>query len=66
MSEKLSLNSSDFKKIAKGAAMAFVGASLVQLNLFVSTGVAFDWRIWAVSIASTGVNAAWKFITKTN
>ena len=66
MSKKLSLNLKDLQKIAKGAAMAFIGASLIQINIFLSTGVVFDWRVWAVSIASTGVNAAWKFITKTN
>ena len=64
-SPKFSLNTDDFSKIAKGAVIAFIGASLVQINVFLVSQVPFDWKIWLTAILSVGVNATWKFLTNT-
>lgn len=65
MSKPLRLDQNDLKKILKGSAMAFAGGAVVQINLFISSGILFDWRVWSVSIASAGINAVWKYLTKT-
>jgi hypothetical protein len=64
-SPKFSLNTDDFQKIVKGATIAFVGAALMQLSIFVSSQVPFDWKIWLTAILSVGVNATWKFLSNT-
>lgn len=62
MSKALKLNSTDYKKILKGAAIAFGGAAIMQLNLFISSGVTFDWKVWITSLLAVGINAVWKFL----
>ncbi len=64
-SEQFSLNSVDFKKIVKGAAIAFGSAVVMQTSLFLSTGVAFDAKIWLTSLLAVGINATWKYLTNT-
>jgi hypothetical protein len=61
-SKKNSYNSEDIKKIGKGAIIAFSGAALYQLSVFISTGILFDWKVWVGGILSVGINAAWKYL----
>jgi hypothetical protein len=61
-SGKFELNTTDMKKIFKGALLAFGGAVLVQISTYLSTGVVFDWKIWLTGAVAVGLNAVYKFI----
>lgn len=65
-SDKYTLNSEDYKKIAKGATIAFAGATLYSIATWLSNG-SVNWNTFltvAVPAAlSVGINAAIKWIS---
>lgn len=61
-SESFNMDVEDWKKIGKGALIAFAGAALVQIGTYISSGVAFDWQIWLVGAVSVGINAGRKYL----
>jgi hypothetical protein len=65
-SKKFSLNQDDYKKILKGAAIAFGGAALSQLSFFLTSGSVFDWKVWLTAMLAVGINAAIKYIQEKN
>jgi hypothetical protein len=64
-SEPLELSGHDWRKILKGALIASIGAGLAQYSVYLSTGVAFDLRIWIGGILAVMINALWKFLIDT-
>jgi hypothetical protein len=64
-SSSMSLNSVDFKKIAKGAGIAFGAAVLFSVSTWLSTG-SVNWNLFVTvcipAALSTGINAVMKFI----
>jgi hypothetical protein len=61
-SKKFKLNETDYKKIGKGALIAFGGAFLVSLGEWLSTGSVELWKPALVAAVSVGINAVWKYL----
>lgn len=63
-SKKYELNKTDYKKIAKGAALAFGAAVLVSVSTWLSQGEV-NWNLFITvcipAALSTGINAGMKF-----
>ena len=65
-SPSLSLNKTDYKKIVKGAIIAFSGAALVSITEWLITGNVELWKPALIAAVSVGINAAWKFLQGQN
>jgi uncharacterized membrane protein YfcA len=63
-SKFMRLNKTDYKKIAKGAALAFGAAALVSISTWLSQGEV-NWNLFLTvcipAALSTGINAGMKF-----
>ncbi len=57
-----SLDTTDWKKIGKGALIAFGGAALVSLGEWITTGTVQPWKSALIAAASVGINAVWKYL----
>lgn len=61
-SNKFTLNNEDLQKILKGALIAFGGAFLTQISIYLTSGVIFDWKIWLAGAFAVGINSLLKWI----
>jgi len=56
------LNSFDWKKIGKGALIAFGGAFLLSIGEWLTTGNVELWKPALGAALSVGINAVWKLL----
>lgn len=61
-SPSMTLNSVDYKKIAKGAAIAFGGAALMSIATAMQGGPIVSWPAVIGAALSVGINAVLKFL----
>jgi hypothetical protein len=61
-SAKWELNNVDLKKILKGALIAFGGAFLTQISIYLTSGIVFDWKVWLAGAFAVGINAVMKLL----
>ena len=57
----MTLNSTDYKKIAKGAAIAFSAAALYSISQALTSGI-IDWKIYIPAAIAVGINAVLKLL----
>lgn len=56
------LDATDWKKIGKGAVIAFGGAFLLSVGEWLTTGNVEIWKPALMGALSVGINAVWKFL----